>query len=239
MIDQRRDLTKAETARAGALRRALVEAGLSKYNVGSHDVEVPDGRRIILVPGQVEDDASILKGAGEIRTNLALLEAVRADNPDAYIVYKPHPDVEAGLRDGGTSDVAGFCDQVLVGVSAEAALSVADEVSTITSLMGFEALLRDKSVVCYGRPFYAGWGLTEDRGAAIARRRAGVSLDGLVHAALIDYPVYRDPVSGLACPVEVVVGRLARGQMGRQSSHKLLSKLQGVLASQSWLWRRS
>ena len=52
------------------------------------------------VPGQVEDDASIRLGAGAVRTNLALLRAAREANPDAFIVWKPHPDVEAGLCDG-------------------------------------------------------------------------------------------------------------------------------------------
>lgn len=38
----------------------------------------------------------------------------------------------------------------------------ADEVHTMTSLSGFEALLHGKQVHCYGLPFYAGWGLTVD-----------------------------------------------------------------------------
>ena len=81
----------------------------------------------------------------------------------------------------------------------------------MTSLIGFEALLRDRVVVVLGCPFYAGWGLTDDRGDVPERRCARPSLDGLVHAALIDYPMYRDPVSGLAAPVEVIVERLLNG----------------------------
>jgi len=190
----------AELATPLSFCLAVVAAGLSKYNVGGTEVDVPDGRRVILVPGQVEDDASILLGAGDISTNL-------------------------------------FCDQVLSGVSAQAALKVADEVCTMTSLMGFEALLRGKKITCFGRPFYAGWGLTQDRGVAMPRRRNGVSLDGLVHASLIDYPIYRDPVSGLACPVEVIVERLAHGQVPVRHANRALSKLQGLFANQSWLWR--
>ena len=45
---------------------------------------------------------------------------------------------------------------------------------TMTSLAGFEALLRGKPVTTHGQPFYAGWGLTEDicpvRGAAVSVR---------------------------------------------------------------------
>jgi capsular polysaccharide export protein len=68
-------------------------------------------------------------------------------------------------------------------------LSQIDEVHTMTSLLGFEALLRGANVVCHGLPFYAGWGLTEDR-VACARRTRALSLEELVHGALIAYPRY-------------------------------------------------
>ena len=86
-------------ARAAALIAQIKAAHLSKYNLGGRIPDLPEGTRI-LVPGQVEDDASIRLGAGEIRTNLDLLRAVRSANPKAVIIYKPHPDVEAGLRPG-------------------------------------------------------------------------------------------------------------------------------------------
>ncbi len=87
-------------SRAERLIAALTAAGVTKYNVGSTDLPaLPPGHRI-LVPGQVEDDASILKGGGAVRTNLGLLQAAIAANPGAVILYKPHPDVEAGLRPG-------------------------------------------------------------------------------------------------------------------------------------------
>ena len=71
-----------------------------------------------------------------------------------------------------------------------------------------------------------------------ARRRARVDLPTLVHAALIAYPRYRDPVSGLPCPVEVALDRLADDAVAPQSRRlRLLAKLQGALAGQTWLWR--
>jgi capsular polysaccharide export protein len=74
-------------------------------------------------------------------------------------------------------------------------LSAVDEVHTLTSLAGFEALLRGKSVTCYGRPFYAGWGLTEDQ-VPIARRTGRVTLYELVAGALILYPTYVSRTTG-------------------------------------------
>jgi capsular polysaccharide export protein len=60
-----------------------------------------------------------------------------------------------------------------------------------------------------------------------------------VHASLIDYPRYLDPVTGLPCPVEVVIDRIASGALPPPGpGNRLLSKLQGLFASQAHLWRR-
>jgi len=113
------------------------------------------------------------------------------------VIYKPHPDVVAGLRRNGAdeADAARWCDEVLVDVAMGALLPSVDEVHTITSLSGFEALLRGKKVVCHGQPFYAGWGLTEDLWP-LARRTRRLSLDELVAGALILYPTYVSRTTG-------------------------------------------
>jgi capsular polysaccharide export protein len=132
-----------------------------------------------------------------------------------------------------------LADVLLDGVSATRAIDAADEIWTITSLLGFEALLRGKTVVCLGAPFYAGWGLTRDLGTVPARRRARPGLMGLAYAALIAYPRYRDPLTGLPCPPEVAADRLADGRGSPQGPGlRLLAKLQGALAGQAWIWRR-
>lgn len=233
-------LRPGQRARAERLIARLGAAGITKYNLGSAAPVVPAGHRI-LVPGQVEDDASIRLGAGPVCTNLALLERVRADNPDAVILWKPHPDVEAGLRPGAVpaDRLAGLADATLSGVDAAAALTLADEVWTMTSGLGFEALLRGVPVTCLGAPFYAGWGLTRDLGPVPARRQARPTVAGLAHAVLIAYPRYRDPISGLPCSAEVVIERIAGGRtLPRSASLRLLAKAQGALAGHAWLWRR-
>jgi capsular polysaccharide export protein len=200
-------------ARAAALRGEIVRRGVSKYNLTSQAAlpEIPPGRRVVLVPGQVEDDASVRLGGGAIRSNLGLLKAVRAEEPEAFILYKPHPDLEAGFRRGRlrAGDLAGLADAIVGGVPLPALLPKVDALHTLTSLSGFEALLRGVAVTCWGQPFYAGWGLTEDR-APLPEGRRGVarSLDELVAAALILYPRYVDPVTLLPCPPEVMLDRL-------------------------------
>ncbi|MCB2135543.1 MAG: capsular polysaccharide biosynthesis protein, partial [Rhodobacteraceae bacterium] len=137
-------------ARAEKLIARINRAGLSKYNLDTGAVPIlPEGRRI-LVPGQVEDDASIRLGAGKEHTNLGLLERVRAENPDAVIIYKPHPDVEARLRAGAVpdADALAFADLIVRDANAIALIEAVGEVWTMTSLLGFEALIRGKRVTC-------------------------------------------------------------------------------------------
>ncbi|WP_417724056.1 capsular polysaccharide biosynthesis protein [Salipiger sp.] len=229
-----------ELDRARLLIERLTASGVTKYTPGGPLPDLPGGRRI-LVPGQVEDDASVLLGSPQIGRNAELLARVRAEAPDAVLIWKPHPDVAAGLRPGAVEAPERWADVVLDRVDTGALLRQVDEVWTMTSLTGFEALLRGAAVTVLGAPFYAGWGLTRDLGPVPARRLGGArpTLEGLVHAALIACPRYRDPVSGLPCPVEVVLDRLESGTIPAPGpARRGLSKLQGLLAGHAHLWRR-
>ena len=193
--------------RAAALRRRLVELKITKYNLArSAPLPQPDRGRIrVLVPGQVEGDASLRLGSPDVRTNEELLRRARARHPDGYLIYKPHPDGLTGLRKGAVAeDDLALADAVVTEASAAACLDWADQVETMTSLMGFEALLRGRRVAVHGRPFYAGWGLTESAGEAFDRGRT-LTLDQLVAVALILYPRYIDPATGLPAPPERVL----------------------------------
>ena len=188
--------------RAAALRAEILRRGLTKYNVGvsGRAVEelrklLPEDRSVVLVPGQVEDDASVLSAGGEIKSNAALLKAVRKRCSDAFIIYKPHPDVLALNRRGGTPGTErGLYDLEVREISIASLYELVSEVHTLTSQSGFEALLRGLPVTVYGRPFYAGWGLTADV-QRFEERQAVLSLDDLVAGVLIIYPRYYDWVS--------------------------------------------
>ncbi|MDE2254674.1 MAG: beta-3-deoxy-D-manno-oct-2-ulosonic acid transferase [Betaproteobacteria bacterium] len=186
------DFSTSLVARAQALRQRIVQAGLTKYNLGAQPWARPaHARRVILVPGQVESDASIAFGATDLQHNMALLRAVRKANPEAYVLYKSHPDVVARLRKLGQDEghAQRWCDEVVAGVGMETLLDAVDEVHVLTSLAGFEALLRGKAVTCYGQPFYAGWGLTHDIVPHLRRTRR-LQLDELVAGVLLLYPLY-------------------------------------------------
>lgn len=200
-------------SRARSLIEAIISARLTKYNVGSDGWTIPDGvGRVVLVPGQVEDDASVTWGSSQIRTNIALLRAVRERNPDAYLLYKPHPDVIAGSRYGGDGAWLDWADSIADRwVSLDSLFPMVHEVHTMTSLAGFEALLRGKSVTVHGMPFYAGWGLTSDIFPAPDRRARFLSLEELVAGALILYPLYLSAATGRPTTPERVVQEMAEG----------------------------
>jgi capsular polysaccharide export protein len=202
-------------ARARTLREAIIAGGLSKYERGRVAALPRYGgtRRHVLVPGQVEDDRAVTSG-GALASNLELLRRAREEVGDnAYIIYKPHPDVLAGHRRGliAERDVTALADRIATDSPMGSLIAMVDELHVNSSLAGFEALMRGKQVTVHGVPFYAGWGLTTDRGPVPLRRTARRTLDELVAAALLLYPRYLDPTTGLPCQAEVLVERLARG----------------------------
>lgn len=215
-------LTPEQRERAAALRQFLVESKLSKYNFG-HSWQCPctDNKRILLVPGQVENDASIATGTLSIRTNQALLQTVRERNPDAFIIYKPHPDVTTGNRPGHIPQevMAKLADCIAHDADIIDCIQQVDELHTMTSLSGFEALLHDKTVYCYGQPFYAGWGLTVDEHPH-PRRQRQLMLQDLIYQALVTYPTYIHPQERRVMSVE----EAAEWLMGQERPEVLMRK---------------
>jgi capsular polysaccharide export protein len=203
--------------RAASLRRTIVGAQISKYGALA-PTAAPSrtpGRRLVLVPAQVEDDMSVLAGGGGLSSNFEFLRRTRALEPEAEIWFRPHPDVDAGHRKGAVPDteVLAIADRIVREPSMAALLETVDAVHVITSLTGFEALMRGREVICHGTPFYSGWGLTRDLGAVPERRGRQLSLDELVAGVLILYPRYLDPVTGLPCPPETLIERMTSRRM--------------------------
>ena len=213
--------------RAAQLRQRLVSAAITKYNLQAVSWQRPKGiQRVVLVVGQVESDASIRFGAPGLCTNLGLLQAVRVAEPEAYLVYKPHPDVTAGLcRAGVGEEIAQrYCDEVLTSGSIDQLFTQVDALHVLTSLAGFEAILRGLEVHCWGLPFYAGWGLTRDR-ETCSRRGRSLELDALVHAALIEYPRYVSRGSGWFITPEQAIDELIAWKDGPPSRRTLVQAL--------------
>lgn len=235
-----RALTEQDLTRAQTVRSFIVEHGITKYNLEPlMPVNWPSsGRLVVLVPGQVEDDASIRFGcdAAGVCTNMGLLQAARRQFPEAFIVYKPHPDVASGNRRGkmAVHEALNVADHVEVQASVVSCIEACDVVVTMTSLTGFDALLRSKRVVVHGRPFYAGWGLTEDQ-LAVPRRHRSRNLDELVACALLHYPLYWDPLLKGYTTCEAVLGQLLEQRESLREAGRLQALRIGYVRRQ---WRK-
>ncbi|WP_343595822.1 hypothetical protein [Acinetobacter sp.] len=204
--------------RAAQIQTDLIQNKLSKYNLLNVQVDFPDisDRKKILVIGQVEGDASLEYGSPAIKKNIELLETVYKANSQDYILYRPHPDVVSGWRtDSLAYDRANLlCNKISAEGNILDWIEWADEIHVMTSLTGFEALIRGKKVYCYGLPFYSGWGLTQDY-LASPREKRTLTLLELIAGTLIVYPRYRSISKKNTC-----------GQMQVEDAIKELSTMQ-------------
>ncbi len=184
---------------------------INKYNLNENEWNVKVNKKIIVVPGQVEHDKSVQYGSPVVKDNLTLLKEVRKRNPDAYVVFKVHPDIYRHCRVNNTNkkQYYEYADEVVENFSTFSLIKHADEIHTMTSLFGFEALLQYKKVVCYGQPFYAGWGLTEDI-YAIERRTNDLTLEQLVYATYFVYPMYVSLITGQRINALEAIAEIAR-----------------------------
>lgn len=210
----------------GDIREALVRHRLSKYNSLPHRAPKIDRtvRRRILLVDQVYGDVSVPMAGGSPESFRHMLaDAVQSG---AQCVVRTHPDVMAGFRKGYMTEEAAKLPGVILSsepVSAASLIEVVDEVWTMSSQFGLDALLRGVPVRCYAAPFYAGWGLTEDRFETAApgggrpgdarsgvsiRRQARPGIDHLAAAAFSLYPVYRDQTTWGEIDVFAAVERL-------------------------------
>lgn len=193
-----------DVAELGAnIREMLVHEKLSKYNNLPHREPKLDRttRRRILLVDQVLGDVSVPMSGGSPESFARMLEDAVASG--AQCVVRTHPDVMAGFRKGYLTEKAARTPGVILmddAVSVASILDVVDEIWTVSSQFGLDAMLRGIPVRCYGAPFYSGWGLTEDRlgetsSEALHRRLARPSVDHLVAATFSLYPSYRDTVT--------------------------------------------
>jgi len=234
------DFSSQELEHADLFRLNLLEERVSKYNVGDDSsatllADLPTDKTIILVPGQVNSDASIRYGCDKIKSNEELLRQVKLLNPNSYIIYKPHPDVVSGNRQGGMdySTMNDYYDRLITGGDIFDCIACCNEVHTMTSLTGFEALLQGKKVVTYGAPFYSGWGLTEDH-LRVERRHKVRTLNELIYAALLLYPRYVDWERRKITQADIVIQHISEQKHQQQTQNTVSLK---NIKQLNWLYR--
>ena len=183
---------KSKVTRALQLYRDLE---VTKYKPHKSDSSVRiRPRRTVAVIGQVPGDKSIIYGNPDKWSTEELIALAVAENPGCTILYRPHPDVYYKHRKGRTYSKFGELVEVVEPtIPFVQFLKEVDQVYTISSLAGFDALLNGVKVTTVGFPFYAGWGLTDDRVTEPeirGRRTRRLSLEELFAISILVYPEY-------------------------------------------------
>lgn len=201
-------LTEQQEERTQNLIQLWRAKRVSKYNA-QPDYTGGLPQDYVLVIDQVRNDQSIAKGLANAQSFQTMLEAALAEHPHSQILLKVHPDTITRPNKNGHFDIAQIQKNPRITIIFDPChpvrlLEQAKAVYTVTSQMGFEALLWGKPVRTFGMPFYAGWGLTKDEQRAPERRNSANLLQ-ITHAALIDYPVYLDPENHTQCQAEAII----------------------------------
>ena len=217
---------------------------LSKYNLpdfstGTNKLRIKSRKRILVI-GQVDKDAAVRMGNPKGWKMLEILRAAKLENPDAEILYRPHPEVYAGIQKSRfrLSRSEAFAEIVSPEQPLVDLLETVDHLYVLSSLSGFEALIRGLKVTTFGAPFYAGWGLTEDR--SIAPKGRNLMLSELIVGAYFLYPRYlantKDPIDGYRVTVQkILADRDLLALLDENHSGELSkSELQKIANTDQW-----
>lgn len=203
---RKQSLSDEEKIAAEALIRKIVENNLSKYNNQplSEKVASSSDKRKILVIGQNYGDMSLVFGG--VRDDVFETMIHDAINAGGEVYFKTHPDMIALGQQREFQGKLHVLDKMCNPISL---LRQMDEVYVATSQMGFEALMLGKKVTVYGKPFYAGWGLTEDK-QQFERRNVKKSLEEVFSAAYLTHPKYVLPGTSQFVSLDAVLNELLR-----------------------------
>ena len=165
----------------------------------------------ILLVDQTYGDMSLKYGMVSSDTFSKMLEAALREYPNSEIIVKTHPDVLTGKKRGcfKLENKNPRIHILVENLNPYVLFQYVKHVYVATSQLGFEALMAGKSVTCFGMPFYAGWGLTDDRLDAnlpvFERRNVKRSLEEVFAAAYISYSLYVHPDSHNSCELEDIL----------------------------------
>ncbi|HEH4063955.1 TPA: capsular polysaccharide biosynthesis protein, partial [Campylobacter jejuni] len=169
---------------------------ISKYN---NNLDIPDDyfqkdEKRVLIITQTANDASLEFGLAKGFKTVDMIKDAIKENPKSKIYIKIHPDVLSGKKqsDLDINSLPKECILITENFNPVALLEFFDKVYTKTSGMGFEALMQECECICYGMPFYAGWGLTKDK-LECKRRMQKRSLEEVFYVAYILYAEYFNP----------------------------------------------
>lgn len=197
-------ITEAQCQQARKYIDLIVKNKISKYNsqpLSSERLKKENQKRILVVDQSYGDMSLICGGVTDSVFERMISDAVK-ENPNAEILFKIHPDTLARNTESGFQKL--IPEQVRIidwPINPITMLEAVDEVYVATSQLGFEALMCGKKVHVYGLPFYAGWGLTNDK-VPCPRRKRKLSIEELFYIVYLKYVHYFDPVQNKEGSIE-------------------------------------
>jgi len=197
-LDNGHDLQRARDAIA-----RIRATKLSKYCAYQDDPHAPHGGYVLILD-QTRDDVAVRASGGNDALISEMLYYAQENHPGQRIVIKTHPETNAGKRAGYYTNAHCSTHQITLYTGPAAAwdmLENAIAVHTVSSTMGFEAILAGHKPHVFGKPFYAGWGLTQDY-FPIDRRQRPLTRAQLFVGAMIKYPKWYDPITDTLCPLK-------------------------------------
>lgn len=198
-------LSPEQQARARNTIDKIVDRRVTKYN-HAPDLDLGEplstsSRPRILLVDQRYGDASVRKGLADDETFERMLDFALAQRGHDILV-KLHPDAIGGGKGSyfakllTSRSVDKRVIRIDFDVNPYALFGVVSQVCVASSQLGFEALMAGKEVHCFGVPFYAGWGLTEDH-VDVQRRERTRTLEEVFHLYYLECSRYYVPGVGL------------------------------------------
>lgn len=204
------ELSEFEKIEISGIIQKIVKGNVTKYNLSKDYVRNERFRNYkhkVLVIDQVYGDMSVKKGGVADEDFSKILDAAITENPDSLIIVKLHPEAVLGIRKGHFEENLVSRENIEIITDEVNPISILKEVDKVycaTTQMGFEALLCEKEVVCFGKPFYAGWGLTDDR-KFFERRFRTRGVEEVFYAAYLFNTIYLNPKTKTRSDLKTVV----------------------------------
>jgi len=210
-------LQKDNIVRSEKLIKTIVEKKITKYNYQSIESKIyGDKESKVLIVDQAYGDYSVYKSGASEEVFYQMINDAIEENLESDILVKIHPDMiinpnRAGAKNGGYFGNMRIDNPNVIIIKDEInPYIIIEQVQSIyvcTSQLGFEGLMSNKKVYCYGVPFYAGWGLTVDRGNMeyLKRRLKKRSLEEVFWFAYIWYSRYYSPLTKKKCEIEEIL----------------------------------
>jgi hypothetical protein len=216
-INSNIEITDEQRINALQLIKKIVSFKVSKYN-HAPQIDLVDcfpqlqnrQHRVLLIDQRYHDQSVESGLANDQSFDQMVLDALE-NYPQSQILIKKHPDSILGAKKSYLNferleklNAMHRIIPIMFDINPYSLFSQVDDIFVATSGMGFEALMAGHKVHCYGIPFYAGWGLTQDK-QTISRRHRSRRLEDIFHFAYIENSRYFHPDLGTRVSLDTLI----------------------------------